>query len=208
MKDNLLKLEAVLFAYGKLVTEIELSNILKIKNIKKLLNELKKEYEHKNTSLYLTNLDNKWKLTVKNEYIDLVKGIITKTELDRSTMETLAVIAFKYPVIQSEVIKSRNASAYEHINNLINFGYVNKEKFGRSYKLKLTQKFFDYFDLPENKVKEFFSEFKEVDKIISRKEEEAKQLKIELKKKRDESFEIKEKQKENQQLNNFKTKLN
>lgn len=199
--NNLLKLEALLFAYGKFVTEEELNMVLNFKNLKQLLKELKSKYDSEETSLNLIQNENSWKFTVKDNYLDLVKGIVTKTELDRSTMETLAVIAFKYPVLQSEVIKTRSGSAYEHIKNLMEHGYVLKEKFGRSFKLKLTQKFFDYFDLPEKKVKEFFSEYKEIEKEIVKKEEEGKVIKDEIEKEK----KILEDQKDNQKLTDFKT---
>lgn len=176
MNEELLKLEAVLFAYGRLVTEEELAKILGRPNVKQLLTALKEKFSSSDSSLNLIQQDNRWKLTVKDNYLNLVKGIVTKTELDRPTMETLAVIAFKYPILQSKVIDIRSASAYDHIKTLVEFGYVLKEKYGRSFKLKLTQKFFDYFDLPEEKLKEFFSDFKEVEKEIIAQEEKAKQL--------------------------------
>lgn len=196
MNDGLLKLEAVLFAYGKLVSEEEIKTLLNNTNIKSMLKSLKEKYANEETSLNLIERDGKWKLTVKDPYLDLVKGIVTKTELDRPTMETLAVIAFKYPVLQSEVISVRNAAAYEHIKNLVEAGYVVKEKYGRSYKLKLTPKFFDYFDLPEDKLRKFFSDFKEIEKEIVDQEEKA----LEVKKKVEEQKEIMKKKDENKQL--------
>ncbi len=202
MNNDLLKLEAVLFAYGKLVPENEIKSLLNKKNIQPLLNSLKEKYANEETSLNLIQQDNKWKLTVKDSYLDLVKGIVTKTELDRPTMETLAVIAFKYPVLQSEVISVRNAAAYDHIKNLVESGYVIKEKFGRSYKLKLTQKFFDYFDLPEDKLKELFSDFKEIEKEIVEQEGKA----LEVKKKVEEQKDIMKKKDENQQLDTITKK--
>lgn len=197
--EDLLKLEALLFAYGKFVKEDELNVILNFKNIKQLLNDLKEKYNSNETALNLIQNENSWKFTVKDSYLDLVKGIVTKTELDRPTMETLAVIAFKYPVLQSEVIKVRSGSAYEHIKNLMEHGYVVKEKFGRSFKLKLTQKFFDYFDLPEDKVKEFFSEYKEIEEEIAKKEEESRAIQDEIKKEK----EVMEAGKDNQKLSDF-----
>jgi len=195
--SELLKLEAVLFAYGKLVSEDEIKTILNKSDIKPLLKELKEKYDKEETSLNLIQRDNKWKLTVKDNYLDLVKGIVTKTELDRPTMETLAVIAFKYPILQSDVINLRNASAYEHIKNLVDAGYVVKEKYGRSYKLKLTQKFFDYFDLPEEKIKEFFSEFSDIEQEIQEQEIKAE----EIKKKVEEQKKIMKAKQENKTLN-------
>ena len=35
-------------------------------------------------------------------------------------------------------------------------GYIAKEKFGRTYKVKLTKKFFEYFDLPSEEAKKAF----------------------------------------------------
>jgi segregation and condensation protein B len=173
--EELLKLEALLFAYGRLVPEEELAKALSISQpkIKELLSALKQKHATNDSSLNLIQQDNRWKLTVKDNYLAIVKSIVTKTELDRQTIETLAVIAFKYPVLQSEVINIRNASAYEHIKNLVEAGYVVKEKSGRSFKLKLTQKFFDYFDLPEEKLKEFFSDFRQIEKEIIAQEEKA-----------------------------------
>lgn len=167
--SDVLSIEALLFAYGKRVNEEELSKIMRwrIDKVKRVLQELKNEISNRESSLELINEESFWKLTVKDDYLELVKNIVTKTELDRPTLETLAVIAFKYPVLQSEVINIRNASAYEHIKVLVEFGYVIKEKTGRSFKLKLTPKFFEYFDLPKKKLKEAFKDVGDVTEAIS-----------------------------------------
>ena len=60
-------------------------------------------------------------------------------------METLAVVAWKYPIVQSEIIKLRGSSAYEHMRELVEQGFIAKERSGRTYKVKLTKKFFNYF---------------------------------------------------------------
>ena len=194
--NDLLKLEALLFAYGRLVSEEELEKMLKLSNIKTLLSSLKKKYENDDTSLNLIQQNDRWKLTVKDTYLDIVKNIVTKTELDRQTMETLAVIAFKYPILQSEVINLRNATAYDHIKNLVEAGFVVKDKYKRSFKLKLTQKFFDYFDLPEEKLKTFFSDFKEIENEIIQKEQAAEIFKKQV----EEQKKIMKAKDENQQL--------
>jgi len=167
--SDILNMEALLFAYGKRVNEEELSKILRWRTdkVKRVLQELKSEISKRESSLELINEESFWKLTVKDDYLELVKNIVTKTELDRPTLETLAVIAFKYPVLQSEVINIRNASAYEHIKMLAELGYVIKEKTGRSFKLKLTPKFFEYFDLPKKKLKEAFKDVDDVTEAIT-----------------------------------------
>lgn len=177
--NTLHKLEAVLFAYGRLVGESELQSVLGLSS--EQLNEqlalLKEKHEAEHSALQLISESNLWKLTVKDEHLNLVKGIVTKTELDRPTMETLAVIAFRYPIMQSEVIEMRNAGAYEHIKSLSDLGYVIKERKGRSYQLKLTSKFFDYFDLPREKLKEVFAKQEDLAATLAHTELQSKQLK-------------------------------
>jgi hypothetical protein len=81
-----------------------------------------------------------------------VKNIVADTELSRACMETLAVIAYKYPkVLQSEVIDIRGGGAYEHMAELEKLGFIGREPSGRSYAVKLTEKFFNYFDVAGGK---------------------------------------------------------
>ena len=112
----------------------------------------------RDNSLHIVKKDNGWKLTVKDEFVPLVSTIVCSTELERPLMDTLAVIAWKYPVVQSEIIKLRNASAYDHMKELVERGFISKEKFGRTYKIKLAPKFFEYFDLPSEDAKKAFLE--------------------------------------------------
>ena len=53
-------------------------------------------------------------------------------------------------------MKLRNASAYDHMKQLEERGFIAKERSGRTYKLKLTKKFFEYFDLPSEEAKQAF----------------------------------------------------
>ena len=78
---------------------------------------------------------------------------MTDSELDRPTQETLAIIAYKNPALQSDVIKVRGNKAYDHIKFLKGDNFITSEKNGRTRLLKLTQKFFDYFDVVEDSLK-------------------------------------------------------
>lgn len=154
------KIEAVLFAAGRKVELEEIAKLCKTKDLAAVANTLhalKQEYDEKGSPLLLTPEGNGWKLTVREKYLPLVREITPHTELAKAILETLAVIAWKHPVLQSEVIKIRSTKAYEHIKELLELGFINKEKKGRSYLLKVTGKFFDYFDLPdEKKAQELF----------------------------------------------------
>lgn len=153
-------IESVLFSVAKKISVEELCSICRVKDvglINQALNELQKDLSDKNSSLLLLNEGGSWRLTVHEKYLPFVQKVVTQTELTKSVVETLAVVAFKSPVLQSDVIKVRTNKAYTHLDELEELGYVTREKKGRTKLIKLSQKFFDYFNLPEAKLNELFS---------------------------------------------------
>lgn len=154
--ENRNKVEAVLFTTGKFLTVGEIASMACIGSVglvKELLEELKKEYEQKNTSLEIVSDGERWKLNIKKDYLHVTEKLLSDSEMDFPTQETLAIIAYKNPVIQSEVIKIRGNKSYDHIKSLKDSGFLTSEKSGRTRLLKLTPKFFDYFDVIENNIK-------------------------------------------------------
>ena len=159
------QLEAVLFAAGRKMTVDELARLCRTTpSVAQLhLLELKAEYENKDSSLLLMDESDGWKLTVKEQYTNVVQKIVADTELTRTMIETLAVIAWKAPVLQSSVIKIRTNKAYDHMAALEKSGFIAREKHGRSQMIKLTERFFKYFDLKSQaEVKEKFKGLSDV----------------------------------------------
>ncbi len=163
------KVEALLFASGKpldpsFITEvIEASSKKKVKNA---LEKLKNDYEERQSPLMMIEQDGLWKLTVREEFLPIVRKIVSDTELPKSVLETLGVIAWKSPTLQSEVIKVRTNKAYEHIDQLEKLGFIQKKKEGRSYKISLTEKFFDYFDVQKGDIKKMFKDSKNIEREL------------------------------------------
>jgi len=186
--------EAVLFAAGDKIEVGEIARLCRadINSLKKSLKELKKDYDEKDSSLMISEEGNFWKLAVREAYMDLVQQINPHTELSKTTIETLAVIAWKAPILQSDVIKARTNKAYDHIKELVDSGFLIKQRHGRSYMLKLSQKFFEYFDLKNKKdIKERFKDFADIN------EEELKKLEEVRLKKEEEAEKAKEEAEEN-----------
>jgi len=157
------KVEALLFSAGKnmdvtaIATTIGESEDAVLEELKKL----KEEYNNRNCALRIIDEGSKWKIHVKEQYLDLVRKIVADTELPMPVLETLAVIAQKHPALQSEVVNTRGVSAYEHMPLLIEMGFITKEKFGRSFKIKLTEKFFEYFEIEgEDDIRKLFANVK------------------------------------------------
>jgi len=177
MQEEKNKVEAILFTTGKFMGLQEISDlcgISPVETVKDLLETLKKDYESKDGSLSIFEENGKYKLSIKRKHNYLTTKLLDVTEMDRPTQETLAVIAYKQPAIQAEVIKIRGNKAYDHIDKLKELGFVTSDKYGRTRLLKLTQKFYDYFDLLEDQIKEKFSN-------LAKLEEQTKELEKQLK---------------------------
>ncbi len=156
------QLEALLFSSGKAMEEAQLCQLTggTTRAVRNALRKLRQEYADRDTALKVFNEGTAWKLLVKDAHVPLVRRIVADTELSRATMETLAVIAYHQPnVLQSKVVELRGGNAYEQIKELEGLGFVTKAKQGRSFSLKLTEKFFDYFDVEGEKgIRQVFKE--------------------------------------------------
>lgn len=159
------KIEALLFSAGRKIEFDFIMQTIGAKDktlLKNALNELRKEYDDRKSSLMVSEDGNFWKIIVREKYSSIARKIVSDMELSKSVMETLAVIAWKTPILQSEVIKIRTNKAYDHIDELINSGFITKEKKGRSFILKVMQKFYDYFDVEGKEgIRDVFSKIKE-----------------------------------------------
>jgi len=193
------KVEAVLYSTGRKTTVEEISRIVRARpaDVVKVLKQLQEEYEKKDSALMITGAEGIWKIDVREKYIELCRSIISEMDLDKSTMETLAMIAYNQPAIQSDIIKKRNNKAYDHIKEIENLGFVSRERFGRTRKIKLTQKFYDYFDVNRKEIENLFEKFKKIEGKSETKEQELKQLKEEKKKVEGEMKEQERQKKEN-----------
>ncbi len=159
------RVEAIVFSAGKYVSVEEIAKLCRadINSVTEVLNELKKDYDDRDSSLSLMNEGNNWKLTVKEIYIPTVRKIVAETELTKAVMQTLSYIAYKAPILQSDVVSARSNKAYEHIAELESKGFLTKTKRSHTFLINLTQKFFEYFDLKSKEdVQKRFGNVKEL----------------------------------------------
>ena len=106
MAESLRKtIEAVLFAAARRLSLEELARLCKSTEaeINAILLEWKQELETSDRPTMLVQDGDTWKLTVREKFISVVRKVVTQTEVSKSVLETLAVVAYKAPVIQSKV---------------------------------------------------------------------------------------------------------
>lgn len=141
-------LEAALFMSPKPMTLDELKNIAQVDSrleTKALLDELMHFYNNRKSSLEIVSSIAGYQMRVKPHYEEFVSHLATDTMFNKGVMKTLAMIAYKQPIIQSEVVKYRNNKAYDHLKVLFENGFIKKEPRGRTYILSTTTKFVEYF---------------------------------------------------------------
>ncbi|MBR3042025.1 MAG: SMC-Scp complex subunit ScpB [Eubacterium sp.] len=127
-------IEAVLFAIGSALEESKLlealsdeDNQFSKKELKKIIEEMKEEYDKEDRGIRLIELDNKYQLCTKNEYYDILAKIVNmpkKHVLTDVLLETLSIIAYKQPVTRAEIEKIRGVSCSHAVNRLIEYNLV------------------------------------------------------------------------------------
>ena len=142
------KIEAVLFVTAKAIQPNEIAEILNadVEEVESALLDLMFDYSSRDGALEIDDEDG-YIIQVKAEHLDIVEKLCP-VELKPAVVKTLTVIALKEPIRQTE-LKEMRSNAYEHIQELLEKGLISrtKDKNGRSYNLKTTPKFAEYFKL-------------------------------------------------------------
>lgn len=146
------RIEAVLFVTGRAVTIEEIAKILETEEaeIESAMLELIYDYSSREGALEIDD-ENGYIIQVKEEYSDITDKLCP-VDITHGELKTLTVIALKEPIRQSELKELRGANAYEHVKSLLEKGLISRQrdKNGRSYNIKTTAKFIEYFKIKGN----------------------------------------------------------
>ncbi len=142
------RIEAVLFITAQALEVKDIAEVLKEDEavVEEALLDLIMDYSAREGALEIDD-ENGYILQVKEEYKDIVEKLCP-VELKPAVLKTLTVIALKEPIRQS-YLKELRSNAYEHVQELLKMGFISrhKDKNGRSFNLKTTPKFKEYFKL-------------------------------------------------------------
>ena len=141
------KIEATLFVTGKAMKINEISEIIHAptEDIEEALLDLIMDYASREGALEIDDEDG-YIIQVKNEYSYIVEQLIP-INISSSVLKTLSAIAIKQPVLQSDLVNIRGMSVYDHINYLLEEELITKKPKGKSFLIKTTTKFNEYFKL-------------------------------------------------------------
>ena len=149
-------MEAALFMAPGELTIQELSQIThrNVAEVRVSLNDLIHEYENRDSALQIFEDEKGFRMGIVKSVESVVGHLAGVPEFSKGIMKTLAYVAYKQPVKQSEVVKLRNTKAYDHIPTLVAKGFIVREKTGSTYILRTTKKFVEYFGHLDGKGKE------------------------------------------------------
>jgi len=145
--------EASLYAAGRPLTIEEISNKLEFpkKEVEELINEVAFEYFERSTALVIAQIGDRYQMQIRPEYTEKVSKFAKGGAIAERYLRTLTIIALKQPILKSTVIKIRGTGAYEHVKYLLDNGFIDAMKKGRSHELSTTDKYADMFGLPKDK---------------------------------------------------------
>jgi segregation and condensation protein B len=150
-------IEAALYAAGRPLSLEELERVSKtggIPETESLLEDLVNEYQNRSSSLEIVQVSRgRYTLQLKPEYSSKVSRLSPGGLLSLGSLKTLALVALRQPIRQSEVVRIRGAHSYEHIHRLEQLGFIRKQPSGKSVTLTTTKMFAEYFGFEDDLAK-------------------------------------------------------
>ncbi|MFB6275292.1 MAG: SMC-Scp complex subunit ScpB [Halothece sp.] len=112
--------------------------------------ELMSDYAHRDSALEVVETPNGYSLQLRATYQNIMQDLVP-AELGVGALRTLAAIALKNPIRQTDLVDLRGSSAYQQVQELVELGLVQKRREGRSYWLEVTEQFYQYFEVDDIK---------------------------------------------------------
>jgi segregation and condensation protein B len=177
-KQRLAMIEAALYVAGRPLDLKTLASVIRTRSRKltrRLANTLKEEYERKNTSLEILQVeDERFVMQLKAEYSPRVKRLAIRPLLTIGPLKTLSYVAYRQPVTQKQVINVRGSHVYSHLKQLDELGLITREPAGRTKIIRTTPFFADYFGFSHD-LRAMKRQIKKVFEFIENKSKENKE---------------------------------
>ncbi|MDA0257239.1 MAG: SMC-Scp complex subunit ScpB [Cyanobacteria bacterium] len=144
------RLEAILYLKGRPVSIGELADLAEVNRtaVEEALVALTAAYAQRDSALEIVHQNGRYGLQLRPGLGDLVQNLLP-VNLSTATLRTLATIALKKRILQSDLVDLRGSGAYDHIKELMAQEFIDRKRQsdGRSYWLSLTEKFHRTFSV-------------------------------------------------------------
>ena len=124
--------EAVLFAAAEPIEYTKLASVLGMddEQILLIVDELNKKYSADNSGICLLQLDTKYQLCSKKEYVEAVRDVLDlkrNSPLSQAAFEVLAIIAYNQPITKPYIEQIRGVDCSGVVNTLCQRGLVEEK---------------------------------------------------------------------------------
>jgi len=148
---QLLLMEAALYVSGRPLDLRTLASVVgsrSKKRVRKLATALVENYKNRQTAIEILEIEGeRFVMQLKPDYTGKVRKLSTRPLLSAGPLKTLSYIAFRQPILQTQVIEVRGNHSYKHLKQLEDMELITREGIGKNKLLKTTQFFADYFGL-------------------------------------------------------------
>jgi len=153
-------IESLLFVAQEPLSVDRLKNVINTagaSDIKNALKELSEEYETRKGGFFLNEVAGGFQIRTRSEYTSWIKRLIQPNppRLSRASLETLAIIAYKQPIIRSDIENLRGVDCGGILRVMLKRKFIRvlgrRELPGRPLIYATTNRFLEIFDLKDLK---------------------------------------------------------
>jgi segregation and condensation protein B len=151
LKEATAKVEAALYAAGRPLDAGEIAKVAGTASERKAIALAREIARVVNSGLQAIEVVEypgpKFAMQLKGQYTQVARKFATRPLLSRAALRTLSFIAYLQPIHASELVLRRSSTAYQHLKDLEEVGFVVAERQGRSRVYRTTGRFSEYFGL-------------------------------------------------------------
>ena len=142
-------IEAALFMSNRPVSLQQLCKILGMSefDVADLVKAYRESLDAEDHGIRILETATGFQIRVKPEYAPSVRTLTPYHDLSRGLLRVLALVAYKQPITQSDIVKIIGNRTYEYVKDLTGRGLIRAEKSGRTRALITTKEFAEYFGL-------------------------------------------------------------
>jgi len=150
-KEVLAKVEAALYAAGRPLDAGEIAKVAGTTSERKAVAIAREIARAVNSAMQAVEVveypGSRFAMQLRAQYIQVARKFATRPLLSRAALRTLSFIAYFQPLSAGELVLRRSSTAYQHLRELEEVGFVVSERQGRSKVYRTTGRFSEYFGL-------------------------------------------------------------
>ena len=152
--------EAILFATNQPVSSRRIAEVLGVKDskVRVLIHDLRAQYDAEGRAFAIEEIAGGYQTLTRVDYADIVRGLFSvnrQHRLSQAALETLAIVAYKQPVMRVEIEDIRGVQVQPILKTLMDQGLIRvvgrADTLGRPMLYGTTQKFLLHFGLKSPK---------------------------------------------------------